>query len=297
MIDDPFETLFLSCVDRTGEPYTAAREELRRRGGEIAGPLEERAAATDWATHTTARILLGWIRDRSLFEQVTSILRDRDSAPRRVGLAPAPTASAAAVAALGSKVVPRLIEILTKTHEHRDGISGQVVLLALDYLRDPLAVMPLRRLALDTADEQERTLAVAALGGIGDDRAFDLARDVFNDAGRGEVLRGTAALCLGRLGLPEAGEVLLAAARRAGEGSTVRASAVRAIGYLGDPAHVAGLRQVLEGETADGALALEAVGALARLGDAPALRQAARSHPLSAVRSAAQEAAAGLDPG
>ncbi|WP_235031013.1 HEAT repeat domain-containing protein [Nonomuraea solani] len=299
-----FEQLFQTCVNETREPYAVARDALRDQGDEAVPPLLAKVSESsddDWLPRIVAQMVLGWIVRTDLYEQVGHILRrpGRTAGPRPVSLVPAPTAAAVALSGLGADVVPRLIEILVKTHEWDGERESSAVMLALDYLRDRRAVMPLLDLAAPGGDARRRMLAMSTLGGLGDQAAFEVAKQALDDRGNSARLRGMAAVCLGRIGDPAAGQALRAAAaapvaRNAAvttEDLILRQSAIRAMGYLGAPGDATELKEMLDQES-NVALGLELVGALTRLREPEALRQCGNENTV--VREAAEEAARSL---
>jgi len=299
MSDEPFEARFQRCLTESGAGYLSARDEILALGTAAVALVQAKARLPDWRTQTVGEILLGWLTQRTLFEQVVPDARaawlEQVPAKPITGTLSA-VRRASMLAGHGPAIVPRLIEILTKTREYAAGDELQVIMLALDYLRDPLAVMPLAELAGTSTDAGLQTLALATLGTLGDRRAFDVAGAVLADRDRGPVVRGAAAVCLGQLRDPRATGALLAVAQDPGQASVLRQSAVRGLGYVGGPGAGPALAALLR-EAADERLALTAVDALARLGDrsaAETLEEAARSHDQVAVRRAAQDAREGL---
>jgi HEAT repeat protein len=300
MSDGQFEVLFERCVTETDAAYRSARDTLLALGPGAVRLVEAKAGQPDWRTRTVAEILHGWLTQRPLFERVMPDAR-ADWAQRSPARPIADTLSAARRGAMlashGPAIVPRLLEIMTKTHEYDtgDGEALEAVMLALAYLRDPRAVLPLAELTRTSPGPGLQLLALGTLGALGDNRAFDIAQAVFADRDQGPVVRGAAAVCLGQLQDRRATAALLAVAQDPGAPSVLREDAVHGLGYLGDPGAVATLAAVLR--TADERLALAAVDALGKLGDAAAvqtLEEAARDHSQVAVRQAARDAREGL---
>jgi len=299
MSDGQFETLIQRCAGERGAAYVSARDQILVLGTAAVELVEAKSQEPDWQIRTAAEILLGWLTHRPLFEEVVPDTRaawlEHEPATPITGRLPA-ARRAAILAARGSAIVPRLIEIVTKTDEYASGDELQAIMLALDYLRDPRAVMPLAELTRTSTDEGLQTLALATLGQLADPQAFDVARAVFANRDRGPVVRSVAAVCLGQLGDPRAAQALLAAAQDARQASIFRAGAIRGLGYLGETSAGPVLATVLR-ETSDERLALSAVDALAQLGNDPAietLEEIARGHSQVSVRRAAQDAREGL---
>jgi HEAT repeat protein len=297
MSDGQFEALFQRCVAESDAAYTSARDALLALDTVAVEPVQAKALGPEWQTKTVAEILLGWLQTRPLFEQVMPAIRGADGAQvRPISGELTPARRAAMLANRGVAIVPRLIEILTKTHEYTTGDELQILLLALDYLRDQRAVMPLVELVRDPDDDGLQALVLGTLGTLGDSRALDVARTALEDRGRRPIVRAAAAVCIGQLGDRQAVGALLAIVQDPGQALVLRESAVRALGYLGDRSAGATLAVILR-EAADERLALTTVDALAKLGDhaaAETLEEAARDHALVAVRRAARDAREGL---
>ncbi|HVC82696.1 MAG TPA: HEAT repeat domain-containing protein, partial [Chloroflexota bacterium] len=141
------------------------------------------------------------------------------------------------------RAVPALIDVL---RDPSDSLrAGAIYPLAL--LRDRRAVPALIRYAEETlAWESTGSLAIDALGWIGDDRAVDVClRALSHKSG---WVRGYAAEALGRLGSKRAVPALIQALR-AEQGPHTRGNAASALGALGDPIAVEVLIEVLNGNT------------------------------------------------
>jgi HEAT repeat protein len=300
MSDGQFEALFQQCLTQTDAAYRSARDALLALGPAAVAPVEAKAGQPDWRTQMVAGILRGWLTQRPLFERVMADAR-ADWVGRSPGRPVAGTLSSTRRGAMltshGPVIVPRLLEIVTKTHEYApaNGEALEAVMVALGYLRDQRAVLPLAELTRSSPEPGLRLLALGTLGALGDPRAFDAAQAVMADRDQSPVVRGAAAICLGQLRDRRATAALLAAAQDTSEASVLREDAVRGLGYLGDPAAAATLAAVLR--AGDERLALAAVDALGKLGDAAAaqtLEEAARDHTQVAVRQAARDAREGL---
>jgi HEAT repeat protein len=311
------ETLVQNLVDLTGDDYIQARDELLRdHADDLVPELEAKVndSASSWQVRGTAEALLGWIRHTGLFEWITTYVTGFASSQEPV----TPALAADTLARLGPDAVPRLIEILDKTHE----VEPQVVLQALAYSRDSRAVAPLlarldhagaysrdsraaapRRAFLDqSGDSMLRALILGTLGEIRHSSAAASALALAGAPGQAPVVRAAAALCLGRIGESRFIEPLMDLARS--PEAALRASAFRAMGDLAErqtlmgdtAAPEGGLAEMFTAET-DELAALELVGTLARLAgqsaEGPAmdaLQWAADRHPLLSVRRAAKDA-------
>jgi HEAT repeat protein len=237
MANGSFDTLFQNCVAETGPAYVAARDQLLALGEAAAAQLTGLTSDNDWRRATTAQILLGWLRNRPLFEEAlaaSSPTLPEGSKGRPIKGTRTPTRRANVFTSYGETIVPLLLEIVIKTGLAGDDHRLQPALLALDSLRDSRAVMPLIDLAerTDSAGLQLYTLAV--LGTIGDERAADVAQRVFANRDKSSSVRGAAAVALGQLRATSSTPALLAVARDPNESQILRENAVHALGYMGD---------------------------------------------------------------
>jgi HEAT repeat protein len=314
MTPEDFDRHFNDCVNGTSAEYVEARESLIREATpeaipEITARLQDRRSAGE-AEAITAEILLGWLEQRPLFEQVDSIIRSAQEPPsdRWKSGSPTPANMAHRLSIMGPGIVPRLIEILTRLPGDplATGRGAQVVLAALELLQDPRAGTSLIALVGDPSrGDDQRILALAALGGIArasmadDSRALELASRLLADSERSAVVRGAAALCLGRMGDPQVAGQLLA---EAGPGREIllRRAAVQALGHLGgwSEATATALVELLRTED-DEAMGLMLVNAIASLrvprsstgGDViRELQHVSEGHRSLAVRRAARDA-------
>ena len=295
MANGSFDSLFQACVSETGPGYVAARDQLLAQGVTIATRLQELAAASDWRTATTAQILLGWLTNRAMFEEALAAARPTlpdDSPGRPITGTRAPTRRANILASYREAIVPLLLEIVIKTGAHEGGKQLHSALLALGYLRDPRAVMPLVDLAGRTESEGLQLYSLAVLGTLGDERAAEVAQTVFANRSKGAAVRGAAAVALAQLRAVSFTPALLAAARDPGESQVMRESAVRALGYTRDPGIITALAALL-GDSPDERLSLAVVDALNKIGGPEAiaaLEETSRSAADATVRRAAEDA-------
>jgi HEAT repeat protein len=308
MANGSFDNLFQTCVAETGAAYITARDQLLAMGNAIVPQLQQLASESDWRTATTAQILLGWLTERPLFEEAmmsSGPTPPADMPGRPITGERSATGRANVLASYGEEIVPLLIEIVTKSDageeeseeaaesdQSEDGDQFQAALLALDYLADPRAVMPLIDLAERTESPGLQLYALAVLGTIGDERAADLAQRVFADRAKGASVRGAAAVALGQLHATSSTSTLLAAARDPNESVVIRENAARALGYMGDATSGRALASLLEEPQAE-RLSLAVVAALNNIGgqDAiAALERASRTAANATVRRAAEDA-------
>ncbi|MDD5308771.1 MAG: sulfatase-like hydrolase/transferase [Deltaproteobacteria bacterium] len=148
---------------------------------------------------TAAALALGDMGDGSGADELKEALYDDDPAVR--------DRAALALGRLGDRAaVGNLIEALGRD----DLMVREEAIRLLGSLRDPSAVEPL----IETVpEERTRYLAVLALGGIGDPRAYDTLVDVLRYDTHTDV-RGYAVVALGWLGLHKAVPLLLDVLRK-----------------------------------------------------------------------------------
>jgi HEAT repeat protein len=296
MANGSIDELLTTCATATGPTYIAARDAVRAMGASALPALEARRAETDWRMRTAVEILLGWLQEPELYESAVPTARGEvpaGSLAPLTGRYPA-TRRATALAAAGGAIVPRLIELATRSPELHEGDARAAVLLALEYLRDERAVLPLLALVeTPAADPGVQLFALSALGSTGDARAADVALAAFRDRSRPAPVRGAAIACLGRLRDSRVAAEASAAARNTSEPASVRESAVYALGAVRTPAAAAALAALLQTRP-DEPLALATIAALGQHGSDPvataALEELGRTHTLASVRRAAQDA-------
>ncbi|TXK43376.1 HEAT repeat domain-containing protein [Nonomuraea sp. C10] len=318
MTGDEFEALFRTCMEETGDRYVTARDALLASDDTTEDGLRSRETSRDWREALVAGILLAWLRERTLHDDILSLMRDHPVHSRSPGPAAAPGRVAHMIAAMRPRarpdLVPAILEILTKTRETAPGPGPQILTGALIELRDRRAVQPLFHEVTERHSGDERLLAVGALGVLAhrdDPGVVPLNQRLLADRRELVSVRGSAAMALGRLGDPRAAEQLLRATRPDTAQPALRESAIRAMGYLWQSPEVAGhgVPAVGEAELADrlgaeedDAVLLELTTALARLllarvalrtparGPADeALARAAAGHRNAAVRRVAKD--------
>ncbi|MFG1942106.1 HEAT repeat domain-containing protein [Nonomuraea sp. NPDC048826] len=305
MTGDEFDTLFRTCVEHTGERYTAARDALLGAGELTEDGLRSRERSRDWREALVASILIGWTHDRTLHDDILGMMRDHPVHTHSPGSAATPGRVAHMIAAMRPRMpedlVPAILEILVKTRETAEEGGPHVLTDALIELGDRRAVQPLLHEVTEPHGQDERMLALAALGLLArrdDPGVVPLNQRLLADRDELLAVRGIAAMALGRLGDPGAAEQLLRATRPDTAPAALRESAIRAVGYLWQSPEVAGhgvpavgeaeLAERLGAERGDPVL-LELITALARLVmTRVALRTSARGPADAALARAAE---------
>ncbi len=135
--------------------------------------------------------------------------------------------------------------------------------------KDPIATEPLCQVLKEDQVESVRYAAAAALGEIGDSRAFESLILALKDESSG--VRWSAAEALGKLGDPRAVESLVASLTD--KERWVRDRAAEALGIIGD---IRAVPPLVEALTDEQSVIENAAGALGKLRDARAIEPLAR---------------------
>ncbi len=285
-----FDAQFDRCVASVDAEYQTAVGGLASAGAEVEPWIAELAGSSDWRRRTVAQALQLRRSDPEVLAAIDAVIAGQPPGTgRRVqpagGILSHPR-RATLLAAMGSRVVPRLVEIVSHG-EPGNPAAVPVASLALERLRDPRAVEPLVAAARTEGGVVGRSLAIALLGEMRAPEVAETARTAAADGSASPSVRGAALTALGQLRQVESLPVLLASATSTREDTTVRESALRALGMMGDAVNDA---------------AVAALGAIARGGDerlASAAIDAVRSVETPAARSllAELDASAGPAPG
>lgn len=295
MSNGEFVQLFQTCVTRETREYVVARDAVLALGAAVRPQIDAKLDAADWREQMVAQILAGWLDNRPLYEQVIKTVRGRPSsymaADTITGTFP-PADRARGLRAMGTVVVPRLLEILLKTRETVDVAETQAILQALNGFRDPRTVMALADLISGRTTEPARIFALGVLGTLKDPRTFETVQAALANVANSPAVRSAAAVALGRFEDRRATPALLAALRDPTEIEAVRRHAARGLGYLGDPTAGEALAGLLRSEQSP-QMALTLVQALGKLGGPTAiaaLEETGRSHGDTSIRQAADGA-------
>jgi HEAT repeat protein len=273
MTDAEFNRLFQTCVERDGGEYRTARDAILAQAPATRAQIAAKLAATDSREQGVAQMLLGWIDQTDLWGQVLDVVRGRltgNMGGQFLGGTMPPMGRARSLAAMGTAIVPRLLEIMLKTREYGDSAGLQAIIQAIELLRDDRTVRPLVDLVAQSRNDQARVFALAALGTLRDPQAFDAAQGVFANRANSPELRSAAAVALGRLADRRATAGILSALQDPTEHADVRRYAARALGYMGDPAATSALAALLRTDQPP-EFALTIVQSLGKLGDQTAL--------------------------
>lgn len=290
-----FEHAFDRAVQERGEAYRKARQEIIGLGACVKLPLEQRGGAKRWQVSLTAETLLGWLETPAVYEECADALRAKwaedDVVPSMSGSVSA-SVRAEVAAARGPVVVPRLIEMLTKSMECNGRAEQSAAMIALSYLRDRRATMPIAEIAGEWTDHAMRLMAVSTLGVLGDQRSVPALLGLLADPSEDAELRGEVAAALGAIGDPRAFDRLGVILLDETEPTGLRVRVAHALGRLHDPGANTILLQMVE-TPAHTELLVAVVSALEQTGDRsalPALEKLAETHAARLVRQAAADA-------
>ena len=296
----PLQEQFQQAVATDGEDYIKAREAVLAVGAEAVPPLEEKAQDGDWRVSMTAEILVGWLQRAALYEQCADEVQAKwvEASPvKPITGEMSASKRANVIAAHGEPVVPRLLEMLVKTHEYRSQVELDAILLALSYLADQRATMPLLDVVEHTDEAHLRSMSVSVLGSLKDSRAVDPLVAILADAENDRQLRSAAGVALGAIGDGQAREPLERILLDEDSHVQLRQQVAYALGLLGDTQAAPALIKVLEGAQ-DRDLVRLAVEALGKVGDQsalPAVQRVEQQHPTGIIHRVARKARAAIE--
>jgi HEAT repeat protein len=295
MANGDFAQQFQTCATSEGTPYLVARDAILAMGVAVRSQLDAKLDASDWREQLAAQILIGWLDNRELFEQLKKLVQG--TPPRGILTSPisdtfTPSDRSRNLRALGTTIVPRLLEMLLKSKEVFAVAETQAIFQTLNALRDPRSIMPLADLVGRAAAEPARIFALGTLGTMKDPRTFQTVQSQLANQTNTAGVRASAAVALGMFEDQRATPVLLALLRDTTEADIVRRNAVRGLSQLGDPSASEALAALLRSEQPP-EMALTLVQALGKLGGPTAiaaLEETGRSHAEVTVRQAAEGA-------
>jgi HEAT repeats len=292
MNDTTLEAEFLRATAQTDESYRAARQAILDRGASALAFLRASQSSPDWKVALTAAILVGWLQHRDLFDRCTEAIRGNFEGERPITGYFLPKQRIAVVRSLGNTVVPRLLEMVTKTHEFGSLEANTSIFGSLIALKDDRAVLPLIEVVNSRYPEQVRELAAGTLGELGDHRAAPSLRALLNNSDQPETLRAAAGMSLGLLGAKEAVADLRAVLTDQACGLELRKAAVRALDHMGDHQSAGAMLEAFA-RTDNLVFQLTLLSAVADLGSSvnvPAIQHIEHAQYDSSVQEAAREA-------
>lgn len=300
MSPDDLQQLFDRAVEEVGDDYCAVRKAVRERKDDVETALREKTQEEDWRIARTAEMLLGWRTRQDLFEQCAADVRaewaKKEKAKPISGQVDADR-RAMVIANHGEEVVPRLLEMITKSYEAEEDVEQDTVLLALGYLRDRRATEPLLYLLERSADDDLRRMVVRALGMLEDPRANEPMIQLLQAKPEPAALRGEAIGALVRLRTRQAAGPLqeLLVDRKAD--MELRQRSAQALGRLGDASATPALVQAIQTEHYRdlhyfSILSLEKIGDRSAL---PAVNTVLHLYPDSTMQSAGRKAKAAIE--
>lgn len=296
MAGTTLESEFRDAVAQTGPPYRAARTAVLAHGPAAAPFLDSHRSSSDWRASMTADILYGWLQSPDLFQRCTDAVNGKLIGPTPItGVFPAKR-RIGEIKRMGAAVIPRLLEMLTKTGEYGGDKESEAIFGALAELNDGRAVLPLIDTMHTSPEPAIRESAASTLGMLHDERAVQPLLTVLRNSVAKPLLRAAAAMSLGQLGVTHAAGELRQLATNERLDLDLRMAAVRAIGDLGDSTAAEPLLRTL-GHPHDLAYELtvvETVGKIATAAALPLLERVEKSHNEEPVRQAAKEASAAV---
>lgn len=269
-VDDPvLVQAFTRAVAERGGAYAILRAEILARAG--AGPFLRRriADATAWQERLTSEMLLAWIEHKPACDEAFRWLKDKERRKTRTAIGKTkPEESARHIVALGSAIVPWVIEAWLKTVEPEDFWEEAVLVESLAQLRDTRSVEPVVAVFENRAEvEPRRTSAAYVLKHLGDMRARPVLERALRDTTESDTIRKAAAGALATLQPVGARPAIEDVMRSSATSSQLKSDLAFELANLGEPASRAALEQELE--ASDDALVLQGVTfALGRVGDA-----------------------------
>jgi len=197
-------------------------------------PLLLALRSSDWIVRMHAAQALGRVKSADTVEALIPLLQDKVKAVREE--------TATTLATIGDAAIPCLVHAL----KHDDWLVRLHAVESLGKARSPLAVEPLLSVLFNDRDSAVREDAVRALGDIGDAQALDHLYVAMREPG----LRTVAVEALGRIGNscavpvlidvvtgatpPEATRTAAGCGEQWNEELITQGAAVRALGLIGD---------------------------------------------------------------
>jgi HEAT repeat protein len=210
------------ALGKIRDPHAVPALERALRNEQLA-PEDEEGDDTD--ARAEAALALGAIGDSSAFEPLTTKLAE--------ALETDWTLSWYIIDALGMLGDTRAVPLLIDAVEHSDIDVQKSALHALVSF-GRVTVAPLVDIVLDKDSRAVRTLAVRALGAIGDPRAAPALVRLIEDHDDHPLVRAGAASALGQVGADQAYRLLLQLFKSGNEDENVRRCAAVGLGHLGD---------------------------------------------------------------
>jgi HEAT repeat protein len=210
-----------NVLGKVRDPRAVPALERAMRNEQLAPDNEE---GDDTEARVAAALALGAVGDTSAFESLIAMLAE--------SLETDLTLSCYVMDALGMVGDRRAVPLLVDALEHSDFDVQKSAMHALVSFGQ-VAVEPLIDIALNNVS-RVRTLAVPALGAIGDLCAAPALISIIEDHGNHPLLRAAAAKALGQVRADETYNLLLQVFESGNEDENVRRCAAVGLGHLGD---------------------------------------------------------------
>ncbi|NMO15924.1 HEAT repeat domain-containing protein [Pyxidicoccus fallax] len=290
MVTHDTKALFVAALRARGPAYREARARFLVAPGDTRGVLARCRQSRSWRVRLQADIFDTWLEDPGLCEQARRLLQADPSTglPRRASA----RVRGEALAGLGSKALPRILELLTRSRGFASRPEQTALFHALVVLKDERAVRPLVALVLQNQDGTERAAAAHTLAWHRTPLALPVFAAALADPASPPGLRSSSIRGLLLLGTPEAAEALLRLARDAEQQPDTRATAIIALETVMEARAEPGLLGILQGEAPDAvaSAALEVLGRVGSLAALDTLRALDTSDAKPRLRTAAAEA-------
>lgn len=244
-----FDDFFPIVAYERGPSYLDARNVLLSLTGVPRDALMARlpvvhAAAEDWETRLGAEILLGWSSNRDDYVMCAIYARGDRPGPRSI-VGYRSFDRAKDIAARGTAMTPRLLELLLKTEECTGDEEIDSLFEALALLRDPRSADAMAFLADSIAPRDLRGGALRVLAALGDARTVEPALKIIRGRGEPLLLRTIAMRALAAVNTAGGGALLLDLLEQGDLPRELRQVAAEALYRRADPTTRAGLLEAL----------------------------------------------------
>jgi hypothetical protein len=280
------ETLFVIALASEDESYLNARNKILDIGNEALPYLYKKSVIkNDWRTNLVADMLITCISEASLCNEVSKLMQGyirTKGLPFALNKESSESARGVAIAALGPKAIPRILEILIKTKEYSNATELGALLIALGKHKDARTITPLIEFLRYQPNINAKIWTTTALGQIGHPQALDILSENLQDSSNDMALRTASAEALGLIKDPRVFWLLLKIAANDQNDTKLRMSAIWSLTLQPDKRAPAALAKQLLKEK-DQQVQLELITALAEIGNKSSL--SALNHMIKYSRS------------
>lgn len=292
-----FETHFQSAVDGKEAVYRDSRDKILEAGSAALPLLDEKTGSAEgWRTTLTASIIKGWITNRSAYEQCTGFAKGDypfQGPGRPITGEHGSSDRSQRIHSLGTVVVPRILEMISKTGEYESQTEVDALMSALVAFKEPDSVPPVREIAeSESADSHLRVLAITVLGEFDRDDTRDALLELLMKEENPEEIRGAAATELAELKDPRVLAPVETILTTEHAGEELKLDALMAMSDLADPRGVSILERLFQVEKNE-VIIQSAVETLGEIGDSSSiglLERIRREHSDEDIHEAVEEA-------